>query len=231
MTIFKDRRSAGRILAKKLSAFANREDVIVLGLPRGGVPVAYEVARSLNAPLDVFIVKKLGAPGQEELAIGALASGDVGILNSAIIDSLKISDLSIKKAEEKGFQELKRREELYRKGLPPLSLSNKTVIIVDDGLATGATMKAALKGVSYFKPAFIVMAAPVASATTCDELKTSIEHTTCICALQPEGFHSVGTWYENFGQTTDQEVCALLRERRKEIERLKNNPVSQAPQT
>lgn len=219
MAIFKDRRTAGKALAKKLSNFANRDDVIVLGLPRGGIPVAYEVSRSLNAPLDVFIVKKLGAPGQEELAIGAIASGGVCILNSFIIESLSVSDIAVKQAKQKGLEELTRREFSYRRGMPPLSLSKKTVILVDDGLATGATMKAAIKGINYFKPAFVVVAAPVASAGTCEELRSSFGHTTCVCALQPENFHSVGMWYQNFDQTTDEEVCMLLAQRRAEIQK------------
>lgn len=205
---FKDRRFAGQVLAKELAAYTNHPDVLVLGLPRGGVPVAFEIAKALNAPLDVLVVRKLGVPDQEELAMGAIASGGVRIVNEYIISLVKISDEVIAKVAVQEERELERRERLYRSNRPLPNLQGRTVILVDDGLATGATMWAAVVAVRKQQPAQIVIAVPVGAPETCHELETKVDKIVCI--LTPSHFQSVGVWYENFPQTTDEEVCDLL---------------------
>jgi predicted phosphoribosyltransferase len=205
---FRDRREAGRLLAAQLSAYASRPDVLVLALPRGGVPVAAEVARALGAPLDVFVVRKLGVPGHEEFALGAIATGGVRVLNDDVVRALRIPDRVIDAVAAKEQEELARRERLYRGDRPPLDVRGRTVILVDDGLATGATMHAAIKALRQQQPARIVVAVPTASPETCDELKREVDEV--ICATMPDPFYAVGLWYEDFSQTTDEEVRELL---------------------
>ncbi|WP_017656068.1 phosphoribosyltransferase [Fortiea contorta] len=208
--IFKDRRIAGQLLAQELAAYANRPDVSVLALPRGGVPVAFEIAQALNVPLDVLVVRKLGVPHQEELAMGAIASGGIRILNEQVISQLKITDEQIAKATSHEERELKRREKLYRGERPFPNLKGSTIILVDDGLATGATMWAAITAVRKQQPARIIIAVSVAAPQTCQELETQVDELVCIATPNP--FYSVGLWYENFPQTTDDEVCSLLKQ-------------------
>src|SRR3984893_10196453 len=209
--LFRDRREAGRLLAERLAAYANRPDVLVLALPRGGVPVAYEVASALGAPLDVFIVRKLGVPGYEELAMGAVATGGVRVLNDQIVERLGIPDHLIDAVAARELQELSRRERLYRDGRPPPDVRGRTVILVDDGLATGATMHAAIQALRQQNPARIVVAVPTASPETCEEMRTEVDEV--ICAITPEPFEAVRRWYQDFSQTTDEEVEALLSRR------------------
>lgn len=213
---FRDRGEAGRLLAAKLSAYANRPDVLVLALPRGGVPVAYEVARALGAPLDVFVVRKLGVPGYEELAMGAVATGGVRVLNDRIVNGLGIPGYIIDAVAAQEQQELARRERLYRGGRPPPDVRGRTVILVDDGLATGATMHAAVQALRQLQPARIVVAVPTASPDTCEELRAEVDEV--ICAITPEPFQAVGRWYEDFSQTTDEEVRELLGRRQESKE-------------
>ena len=206
--LFRDRREAGRLLAAKLTAYANRPDVIVLALPRGGVPVADEVARALGAPLDVFVVRKLGVPGSEELAMGAVATGGVRVLNDQLVNRLGIPDHLIDAVAVREGQELARRERLYRGGRPLLDVRDRTVILVDDGLATGATMHAAIAALRQLHPARIVVAVPTASPETCEEMRAEVDDV--ICAITPEPFQAVGRWYQDFAQTTDEEVLEVL---------------------
>ncbi|MGC1888432.1 MAG: phosphoribosyltransferase family protein, partial [Stellaceae bacterium] len=208
---FRNRNEAGRLLAKRLAADANRPDVLVLALPRGGVPVGYEVARALGAPLDVFVVRKLGVPGHEELAMGAVATGGVRVLNDQIVQGLRIPEYVIDAVAARERQELGRRERLYRGGRPPPEVHGRTVILVDDGLATGATMRAAIMALRKLQPARIVVAIPTASPETCEELKAEVDEV--VCAIKPEPFLAVGHWYEDFSQTTDEEVRDLLARR------------------
>jgi putative phosphoribosyl transferase len=219
---FADRAEAGCILAEKLVAYAGRGDVIVLGLPRGGVPVAYEVARVLGAPLDVFLVRKLGAPGQEELAMGAIASGGVVVINSEVVEALRISARTVQEEVEYERQELARREAIYRGGRPALDVRGKTVILIDDGLATGSTMRAAVVALRGQQPARIVVAVPIGAASTCDELRAIADE--CICAVAPEHFRAVGLWYEDFAQIDDIEVCDLLTKADDADSRLQGRP-------
>jgi len=205
---FGDRREAGRALASKLSKYARRRDVIVLALPRGGVPVAYEVARALEAPLDVFLVRKLGIPGHEELAMGAVATGGVRVLNVPLVRSLGIPESVVESITSKELQELERRERLYRSRRPPVDAHGKTVILVDDGLATGATMVAAIQALRNLAPKRIVAAVPVAARDTCEQLGSVADEV--VCAVTPEPFHAVGLWYEDFTPTSDDEVRELL---------------------
>jgi predicted phosphoribosyltransferase len=207
--IFRNRHDAGQKLAKKLTDYAGRNDVLVLGLPRGGVPVAYEVAERLNAPLDVFLVRKLGVPYQEELAMGAIASNGVRVLNPSVIRQLRIPDAVIDKVAENEQRELERREREYRDALPPPEVAGKIVIVIDDGLATGATMRAAALALKMQNPQKVVVAAPVAALETCEEFAREVSE--IVCAATPEPFYGVGMWYEDFSQTTDEEVRQLLR--------------------
>ena len=209
--LFRDRRDAGRLLAEKLAAYATRPDVLVLALPRGGVPVAYEVARRLGAPLDVFVVRKLGVPGHEELAMGAVATGGVRVLNDQLVEQLGIPDQMIDAVAARERQELARRERLYRGGRPPPDVRGRTVILVDDGLATGATMYAAIEALRKQNPGRIVVAVPTASPETCEEMKVKADHV--ICAITPDPFQAVGRWYQDFSQTSDEEVADLLARR------------------
>jgi erythromycin esterase-like protein/predicted phosphoribosyltransferase len=206
--VFRDRRGAGLLLAQQLAAYANRPDVLVLALPRGGVPVAYEVAGALRAPLDVFVVRKLGIPGHDELAMGAVATGGVHVLNKQVVNRLRVPGYVIDAVEARERQELARRERLYRGGRPPPDVRGRTVILVDDGLATGATMHAAIQALRQQQPARLVVAVPVASPETCEELKAEVDDV--VCAVTPDPFYAVGYWYEDFSQTTDEEVRNLL---------------------
>ncbi|WP_028389588.1 phosphoribosyltransferase [Legionella fairfieldensis] len=208
MKKFPDRRQAGKILAKQLIKYKGKQDVLVLALPRGGVPVAYEIARSLTVPLDVFIVRKLGVPKHEELAMGAIATGNIVVFNKEIVDSLNLSKETIEQVTQAEQKELNRRELLYRNNRPPLLLKDKTIILVDDGVATGATILVALKALRLQKPAAIIIAIPVAAYTTYQELTKQADEV--ICLLKPVDFYAVGLWYENFNQTTDEEVIELL---------------------
>jgi erythromycin esterase-like protein/predicted phosphoribosyltransferase len=205
---FRNRREAGRLLAEKLKSYAGRPDVLVLALPRGGVPVAVEVAQALGAPLDIFIVRKLGVPGYEELAMGAVATGGVRVLNEQIVGGLGLPEYIIDGVAAQEQQELARRERLYRGGRPPPDVRGKTIILVDDGLATGATMLAAVRALRQQQPARIVVAVPTAAAETCEELRKEVDEV--ICAMTPQPFEAVGRWYQDFTQTTDEEVRELL---------------------
>ncbi len=196
------------MLATKLTAYANLPDVLVLALPRGGVPVAYEVARALGAPLDIFLVRKLGVPGYEEFAMGAIATGGVRVLNDQVVGGLRIPDYIVDEVAASEQQELMRRERLYRGHHPPPDVRGRTVILVDDGLATGATMLAAIKALRQQQPARIVVAVPTAAPETCEQLRAEADDV--ICAITPEPFHAVGLWYDDFSQTTDEEVRELL---------------------
>ncbi|KTD39313.1 phosphoribosyltransferase [Legionella nautarum] len=208
MEKFVNRYEAGAILAGQLKDYANAPNTIVLALPRGGVPVAYEMAKALSLPLDLFIVRKLGVPGQEELAMGAIATGGAVVFNDEIINSLHLSEASIQKVIHAEQKELQRRESAYRPERPPLQLKGKTVILVDDGIATGASMLAALKAVHQQKPASLIIAVPVAAKATCDDLASRVDR--LICPLRPVNFYAVGLWYEDFNQTSDEEVFELL---------------------
>src|SRR5437870_2407975 len=205
---FPNRTAAGRLLAEKLIKYAGRDDVIVLGLPRGGVPVAYEVAKRLNVPLDVFIVRKLGVPGFEELAAGAIASGGVRVLNEDVMRALPNADETIESVTARETAELERREQSYRDGRPAPELRDRTIILVDDGLATGATMRAAVKALRHRGAAKIVVAVPVGPPDTCREFEDEADET--ICASVPEFFQAVGQYYDDFSQTSDDEVRELL---------------------
>ncbi len=207
---FADRREAGRALAVKLRHHAGRDDVVVLALPRGGVPVAYEVAEALGAPLDLFLVRKLGTPGHEELAMGAIASGGVRVLNNDVIGWYSVSPAAIDAVARAEQRELERREEAYRDGRQPLPLANRTVILVDAGLATGYTMRAAVEAVRQSNPTRVVVAVPVGSAETCQEF--SVVADEIVCGRMPESFRAVGQWYRDFEQTTDDEVRQLLND-------------------
>ena len=206
--VFRDRADAGRALAKRLGAYAHRPDVLVLALPRGGVPVAYEVARALNAPLDVFLVRKLGVPGQEELAMGAIATGGVRILNEDVVRVLQIPEEVIDSVADSQWQELERRETAYRDDRPPPQIHGRTVLLVDDGLATGSSMRAAIAALRQQGPARIVVAVPVASPNTTEELRREVDDVVVV--QTPEPFYAVGSWYDDFTQTSDAEVHALL---------------------
>jgi putative phosphoribosyl transferase len=206
---FVDRRDAGRVLALRLAKYANRDDVIVLALPRGGVPVAYEVAAALGAPMDVFLVRKLGTPGHRELAMGAIASGGVRVLNEDVVRWYGIPESAIERVAREEEQELQRRERAYRDDLPAPDLANRTVILIDDGLATGSTMRAAAQAMRLHHPSRVVIAVPVGAPQTCTELAAVADEV--ICARMPEPFSAVGQWYLNFNQTDDEEVRDLLQ--------------------
>lgn len=217
-TQFFNRTEAGRFLAESLSSYANREDVIVLALPRGGVPVAAEVAKRLNAPLDVFVVRKLGLPGHPELAMGAIASGGARVFNGEVVNALRISDEVIDAVSAEEFIELQRREKAYRAGRLPLELEGKTVIVVDDGIATGSTMLAAVAALRQLNAARIIIATPVVAASTYREMQRAADEVAAV--MVPEHFYAVGQWYEDFSQTTDEEVRELLTQaaRRQPVE-------------
>jgi len=215
MARFLNRRDAGRKLAQKLLHYANRPDVIVLALPRGGVPVGYEVARALNVPLDVFIVRKLGLPGQEELAIGAIASGGIRVLNEDIIRMLHIPQELIDRVAQRELQELQRRDKLYRGEQPAPQVRDRTAILVDDGLATGASMRAAIAALRAQQPARIVVAVPTGSPETCQAFQDEVDEV--VCAITPEPFLGVGRWYEDFAQTTDEGVRLFLEDARRQL--------------
>jgi putative phosphoribosyl transferase len=206
---FRDRTEAGRMLATTLQAYANRDDVLVLALPRGGVPVGYEVAKALNAPLDVFVVRKLGLPGQEELAMGAIASGGARVLNWDLIRALGIPEEVVDQVTREEQRELERREREYRDGRAPINLRGKTVILVDDGLATGSSMQVAVLALKQKEPAHVIVAVPVAPADSCAELQLVADKV--VCAVTPQPFWGVGQWYEDFSQTSDDEVRELLK--------------------
>jgi predicted phosphoribosyltransferase len=205
---FRDRREAGSFLASRLMRYAGRPDVLVLALPRGGVPVAFGVAQALRAPLDVFIVRKLGVPGHEELALGAIASGGVRVLNEDLVRLLGVPSSVLEQITARESEELRRRETAYRGPRPPEPIAGRTVILVDDGLATGASMKAAVAALRGEGPARIVVAVPVAAPETCVLLRADVEDV--VCAATPDPFTAVGAWYEDFRQTTDDEVRELL---------------------
>jgi predicted phosphoribosyltransferase len=218
---FTDRREAGRELAAHLMHYAGRDDVIVLALPRGGVPVAYEVAKALGAPLDVFLVRKLGVPGHEELAMGAIASGGVIVLKEPLIRALGISRDQINQVIRHEEAELARRQREYRGNRPMPPVEGKTVILIDDGLATGASMRAAAAALRRLSPARIVVAVPVAAAQTCAEFRDEVDE--IVCATTPEPFYAVGVWYEDFDQTTDDQVRQLLEVARRRRRRRTSN--------
>jgi putative phosphoribosyl transferase len=209
---FRDRADAGRRLAKSLDMYANRPDVLVLALPRGGVPVAFEVAHALDAPLDVFLVRKLGVPGHEELAMGAIASGGVRVVNEDIIAAYDIAPEEIESVAAAEERELERRERRYRGDRPFPDVAGRTVILVDDGLATGSTMRAAVAALRQEHPTRVVVAVPTAAPETCEEFRSEVDD--IVCATTPEPFYAVGLWYEDFSQTTDDEVRELLGRRR-----------------
>ena len=209
--VFRDRREAGRLLARRLSRYNDRNDVVVLGLPRGGVPVAYEVARALGAPLDVFVVRKLGVPGHREYAMGAIASGGVRVLNDEVVAALRIPEAAIEDTAREERRELERRERAYRDGRAVIALQGRIVLLVDDGLATGSTMAAAVQAVRSLAPAKIVVAVPVGAPQSCGELAALADEVVCL--RQPEYFAAVGQWYLDFEQTSDAEVRELLQER------------------
>jgi putative phosphoribosyl transferase len=207
---FCDRVEAGQRLAEQLCHYANQPNVLVLGLPRGGVPVAYQIAKAIRAPLDVWLVRKLGVPGQEELAMGAIAMGGMMILNNEIINSLQISRRIIQQVATAEKQELERRDRLYRGERPLPILHDKTVILVDDGIATSSTLRAAIAAIQQHHPQRLVVAAPVAPPSVVESLRSIVDEVVCL--LLPESLHSIGMWYEDFSQTTDQEVQNLLQQ-------------------
>jgi predicted phosphoribosyltransferase len=206
---FEDRREAGRALAARLRSYAGRDDVVVLALPRGGVPVAFPVADAMNAPLDLFLVRKLGTPGHRELAMGAIASGGVRVLNDEVVKWYGIPEATIEVAAREEELELRRREAAYREGRAPVPLEGKTIILIDDGLATGSTMTAAVKAVRQHGPARVIVAVPVGARDTCEAMSRLADEVVCV--RTPEPFSAVGQWYLNFDQTSDEEVTALLR--------------------
>ncbi len=210
LTQFHDRKEAGKLLAAKLITYANKQNVIVLALPRGGVPVGFEIAQALLVPLDVIVVRKLGVPGQEELAMGAIATGGVRILNKDIVQFLDIPNEMIDEIAMNEQKELERREHLYRGDRPAYTVNGHTVILVDDGIATGATMHAAVTALKQQQPSRIIIAVPTAAPSTCDELANEVDE--LVCLIRPEPFIAVGYWYKQFSQTSDEEVRDLLEQ-------------------
>lgn len=206
--IFANRKEAGQKLAKRLQAYANREDVIVLGTPRGGVPVAYEVATALKAPLDIFVLRKLGVPGHEELAFGAIASGGIRILEPDTVESFGLTKAQVERVTEAEKHELERRERVYRHGRAPVFVEGRIVILVDDGIATGASMRAAIQALRQMKPAALVIATPVAPHSTCNRLRGEVNDVVCV--EMPDLFYGVGQFYDDFSEVTDDEVIADL---------------------
>ncbi len=213
--IFSNRKEAGQRLAERLRDYANRKDVIVLGIPRGGVPVAFEVAKTLKVPLDILLLRKLGVPGHEELGFGAIASGGIRTLSQEIVEALRLSPLDIELVTNRERKELKRREHAYRGHRPPLSVKGLTVILVDDGIATGSGMRAAVGALRQMQPARIVIAVPVAPSSSCDRLRSEVDD--LVCLAMPEPFYGVGQFYFDFSQVSDQEVNELLDRAAKEI--------------
>lgn len=207
--IFQDRTDAGQKLVEKLTEYADRENVLILALPRGGVSVAFEVTKRLNAPLNVFLVRKFGVPGHEELAMGAIASGGVRVLNKTVVNPLRIPDSMIDAVAEKGQRELEKRERVYRGELTAPNAAGKIVILIDDGLATGATMRAAAVALKKMNPAKVIIAVPVASPEICEEFETEVD--AVVCAATPQPFYGVGAWYRDFSQMSDDEVGELLQ--------------------
>ena len=205
---FRDRFEAGQILANRLTKYADKNPLI-LALPRGGLPVAFEVARTLKAPMDVYIVRKLGVPGQEELAMGAMASGGVRVLNQPVVDSLRISDPEIEIETKKEQAEIIRRENLYRAGRPPLDVSKRTILLIDDGIATGSTIKAAIAALKKQGAGAIIVGVPVAPVSTIEELKKEVDEVVCVST--PDFFYAISLWYDRFPQVTDEEVCDFLK--------------------
>ena len=205
---FRDRTDAGRLLAERLRKYAGRDDVVVLALPRGGVPVAYEVAKTLGAPLGIFLVRKLGVPGHEELAMGAIATGGVRVLVPEVIQEAGVPEAAVERVTAQEQRELERRERAFRGDRPPVDVRGKTVLLVDDGLATGATMRAAIAALRQQGPARIVVAVPTAAPATCESMRGEVDEV--VCAITPEPFYAVGLWYDDFSQTTDEEVRELL---------------------
>lgn len=212
MSPFEDRAHAGRLLAAELGRFSDCKDVIVLGLPRGGVPVAFEIARQLNAPMDVLIVRKLGVPGWEELAMGAIASGGVRVLNAPVIRSAGVGEQAIEEAVEDQTKELRRREMAYRGHAGAPEVAGRTVILVDDGIATGSTVRAAIQALRQRHPAHLVLAVPVAAPDSCAMLEPLVDE--LVVLMQPDDFRAVGQWYADFAQTTDEEVTRLMQSAR-----------------
>ncbi|MGG6297807.1 phosphoribosyltransferase [Leptolyngbya sp. AN02str] len=207
---FQNRTDAGQLLAARLEFYAKQPNVLVLGLPRGGVPVAYEVATALNAPLDVCLVRKLGVPGQEELAMGAIASGGVRVLNHDVVDELGISRRTIDAVTAQELRELQRRDRLYRDDRPHPEVRDRIVILVDDGIATGSTMRAAIAVIRAQHPAKLIVAVPVAPLKACHELRAEVDE--LVCLMVPNDFYAIGLWYQDFSQTTDETVrCILAR--------------------
>lgn len=206
--VFRDRREAGQVLATMLSGYRDDPDVVVLGLPRGGVPVAYEIAVTLHVALDVMVVRKLGVPGHEELAMGAIASGGVQVINEDVVRYLNLTPAVLASVAAVEQEELARREQAYRGERPPVAVDGRTVILVDDGLATGSTMRAAVTALRRRRPARIVIAIPTAAPETCEELKLEVDE--IVCPMTPAPFYGVGQWYEVFDQTPDEEVRDLL---------------------
>jgi predicted phosphoribosyltransferase len=208
----RDRAEAGRLLAERLRSYAGRDDVVVLGLPRGGVPVAFEIARALGAPLDVFVVRKLGVPGHEELAMGAIATGGTRVLNKSVVESLGLPTEWIEAIDSRERRELDRRDRAYRGDRPAPDLRGRTVILVDDGLATGSTMWAAVHAVRMDDPARVVVAVPVSDPDVCEELRSEADEVVCL--MTPRPLQAVGVWYDDFSQTSDEEVRELLERAR-----------------
>ena len=209
---FRDRVEAGQRLAGELAGYADRPEVLVLGLPRGGVPVAFEVARALHAELDVFLVRKLGVPGYEELAMGAIASGEIRVMNEEVLEMLRVPERMVEEVVEREKRELVRREREYRGGRPSPEIRGRTVILVDDGLATGSTMRAAARALKGEEPCRLVVAVPVGARETCDALRNEVDEVVCLAT--PEPFDAVGLWYQDFSPTTDEEVRDLLAKAR-----------------
>lgn len=207
---FKDRKQAGELLAEQLAAYTGNSDAVILALPRGGVPVAFAISQKLGIPLDVVIVRKLGAPGHPEYAMGAIASGGVRVLQQDVVATLGIPQAVVEEATQREMREIERREPLYRAGRPTIPLRGRVVILVDDGLATGSTMLAAVQAVRRQEPARIVVAVPVGAADTCEMLAAEVDELVCLSTPSP--FYAVGMWYEDFSQTSDNEVRSLLQQ-------------------
>ena len=212
MRLFQNRFDAGQFLAQKLAHYRGTHNLLILALPRGGVPVGYEVAKALNAPLDVFLVRKLGLPGREELAMGAIASGGIQVLNAEVLQAVHVPESMMKRVVKNELGELARQEEAYRKNRAQLNVQGRTVILVDDGLATGSTMRAALQALRQKHPAWLVAAVPVGAAETCAAIQAEADE--AICAIDPVDLRSVGSWYVDFSPTSDDEVKRLLAQAR-----------------